>query len=581
MNGVPVQGHIIALTIYAWGHVKCVCGLISKIIHLHAINATIFIGQPHLERAKKEVDSHFLPGKEDRLRSLIRIVGLHCDDLPCFNITYNNNFIEQYKKLLISEPIREEPGSDIIIPGIESPKFLILDFFLYNTLRDVRSLSGKSVPIYALQSAATTGVLFMYGPEYLGGNGDLEEKVKGIEIEDRKLRNEKEIRIYRRCYGELVKIPGLPPMYDYEFSPQEPNFDKYIVSFSAHVHKFMLECDGAIINTASTFEKPAIEAFQEWFGERPVISAGPFGFPLVDKEDKEKEKDTPLDLQEQKIRSFLDSALEKYGSHSVLYISFGSIFWFTDSSKIVPLLDVILDQRIPFILSIASPSAVLSEELKKRILNSGCACITTWAPQADILNHKATGWFISHCGHNSTLEALSSGVPMICCPFDADQPSNASNLSHIQNIAYELYELRSSHGLRPIHRLNNYQPKGTPESIKNEIKEVLKKAWGEDGKRKRKNIRRIQEAIKAGWGKDGENWDGIKKIYDIAQGAFRSDGLIIEFTTVHNLRSVLELDEYPDVLDQLIANSVPSELRDSYGSYHLQSIKLNSVLEFI
>ena len=35
----------------------------------------------------------------------------------------------------------------------------------------------------------------MYGPEYLGGNGDLEEKVKGIEIEDRKLRNEKEIRV--------------------------------------------------------------------------------------------------------------------------------------------------------------------------------------------------------------------------------------------------------------------------------------------------------------------------------------------------------------------------------------------------
>ena len=60
----------------------------------------------------------------------------------------------------------------------------------------------------------------------------------------------------------------------------------------------MLECDGAIINTASTFEKPAIEAFQKWFGERPVISAGPFGFSLVEKVDKEKEKDTgesPLD----------------------------------------------------------------------------------------------------------------------------------------------------------------------------------------------------------------------------------------------------------------------------------------------
>ena len=82
----------------------------------------------------------------------LRIVGLHCDDLPCFNITYNNNFIEQYKKLLISEPIREEPGSDIIIPGIESPKFLILDV-CYIIIYLLDRYSPPLIPSLFLQSS--------------------------------------------------------------------------------------------------------------------------------------------------------------------------------------------------------------------------------------------------------------------------------------------------------------------------------------------------------------------------------------------------------------------------------------------
>ncbi|KAG0497704.1 hypothetical protein HPP92_002123 [Vanilla planifolia] len=64
------------------------------------------------------------------------------------------------------------------------------------------------------------------------------------------------------------------------------------------------------------------------------------------------------------------------------------------------------------------------EDFSKRVRGRG-KVVRGWAPQLEILSHPATAAFISHCGWNSCMEAMSSGVPMLTWPIQFDQPANA------------------------------------------------------------------------------------------------------------------------------------------------------------
>lgn len=47
-------------------------------------------------------------------------------------------------------------------------------------------------------------------------------------------------------------------------------------------------------------------------------------------------------------------------------------------------------------------------------------------PQESLLAHPSLALFVSHCGANSLLQSLDAGQPLLCVPFNYDQPENAA-----------------------------------------------------------------------------------------------------------------------------------------------------------
>ncbi|PKI33541.1 hypothetical protein CRG98_046097 [Punica granatum] len=60
--------------------------------------------------------------------------------------------------------------------------------------------------------------------------------------------------------------------------------------------------------------------------------------------------------------------------------------------------------------------------------------IRGWAPQVLILDHRAVGGFVTHCGWNSTLEGISAGVPMVTWPVAAEQFYNEKFITEVLRI---------------------------------------------------------------------------------------------------------------------------------------------------
>ncbi|KAL5765017.1 hypothetical protein ACOSQ2_017611 [Xanthoceras sorbifolium] len=174
---------------------------------------------------------------------------------------------------------------------------------------------------------------------------------------------------------------------------------------------------------------------------RPVWPIGPV---LLSNSSQAREQ-TQFGISPEMCKNWLDTK----PSSSVLFVSFGSQNTIAPSQMMELALaleasgkDFIWVVRPPVGFDINSEfkaDEYLPEGFEERIKISRQGLIVhKWAPQVDILSHKSVSAFLSHCGWNSVLEALSHGVPIIGWPVAAEQFYNVKLLEEEIGVCVEV-----------------------------------------------------------------------------------------------------------------------------------------------
>ncbi|KAL9224265.1 hypothetical protein vseg_000321 [Gypsophila vaccaria] len=117
--------------------------------------------------------------------------------------------------------------------------------------------------------------------------------------------------------------------------------------------------------------------------------------------------------------------LDQHEPKRVAYISFGTVAT-PPPHEMKAMAEALEVSGIPFLWSMNdSLRGDLPESFLERIQNDEkFGKIVPWAPQIKLLSHPSIGVFVTHCGWNSIMESISTGVPLICRPMLGDQKLN-------------------------------------------------------------------------------------------------------------------------------------------------------------
>ncbi|KAI6685312.1 hypothetical protein NL676_031225 [Syzygium grande] len=205
----------------------------------------------------------------------------------------------------------------------------------------------------------------------------------------------------------------------------------------------MISSSGIIVNTSESLETRIIRAIREGScvpdgPTPPIFAVG----PLVESKADGDEDGGDERERKHKCLSWLDSQ----PSRSVVFLCFGSEGRFS-AVQLKEMASGLERSGMRFLWVVRPPlqdeSAKSTSEsnddddtsLEKflpvgfleRTRERGMV-VESWAPQIQVLNHSSVGGFVTHCGWNSTIEAVLAGVPMVAWPLYAEQKVNRAFL---------------------------------------------------------------------------------------------------------------------------------------------------------
>ncbi|KAM1666753.1 hypothetical protein ACFX1X_046341 [Malus domestica] len=129
--------------------------------------------------------------------------------------------------------------------------------------------------------------------------------------------------------------------------------------------------------------------------------------------------------------------LDKQNPNTVVYISFGSWVSPIGEAKVRSLALALEALGKPFLWVLGSSwLGGLPIGYLERVAKQGK--VVSWAPQMDVLQHKAVGCYLTHCGWNSTMEAIQCQKPLLCYPVAGDQFVNCAYIVKVWRIGVRL-----------------------------------------------------------------------------------------------------------------------------------------------
>lgn len=114
---------------------------------------------------------------------------------------------------------------------------------------------------------------------------------------------------------------------------------------------------------------------------------------------------------------------------SVVYMAFGSTTKFNKEQFEEIAMGIELTER-PFLWVVRQGT---EHQLPKDFKGKN-GKIVSWVSQQKVLNHPSIGIFMSHCGWNSVIEGVSSGLPFICLPYVGDHFLNMKYITEVWRV---------------------------------------------------------------------------------------------------------------------------------------------------
>ncbi|KAL6841690.1 hypothetical protein ACP4OV_028519 [Aristida adscensionis] len=183
-----------------------------------------------------------------------------------------------------------------------------------------------------------------------------------------------------------------------------------------------LESECVVANTFADLEASYVEHKLPGLEQRRLLAVGPLSEAVGVGHTRDRGGKPAVAAAE--VAAWLDA----FEDSSVVYVNFGTQFALSPAQA-ASMAEALARSQAAFMWAAGSTTVVPEGFEAATAARGRGVVIRGWAPQVEILRHRAVGWILMHCGTNAMLEAIAAGVAVLAWPMGADHFTNAALLA--------------------------------------------------------------------------------------------------------------------------------------------------------